>query len=121
MPRRLAEGLRDNFGENATHAYHHFGYKVLDPTVLRFIGEKGWFLVSRDRMIMRRAHEHHVLKQMGIGAFFLDSPLDDFCTIVRATIRNWPEMKRLAATQPRPFVYLVKHRSVIPFRNRHIR
>lgn len=122
MPRRLAESLRDQLGEAATHLYHHFGPEgILDPEVLRFVGENGWFLIGRDRRILRRAHERAVIEEMGVGAFFLKDTLNDFCSIVRAIIHNWPEIKRIARTRERPFVFLVRERSVVRLESRHIR
>lgn len=121
MPLRLAQALENNLGEKATHLYDYFGRTgVLDPDVLRFVGERGWTLVSRDRGIMRRPHERAVLAQAGVGAFFLNGSLNDFCSIVRATVHNWPEMKRLAGSERRPFVFLVRERGVVPFRRRHV-
>lgn len=122
MPRRLAEALHDDFGESATHLYHHFGRDgILDPAVLRYAGERGWVLISRDRKILRRPHERAVLQEMGIAAFFLNDSLNDFCSIVRAIIHNWPEIKRHAQTRERPFAFLVRERGIVRLRNRHIR
>lgn len=122
MPRRLAEALQQQFGESATHLYHHFPHKgVADPEVLRFVGENGWCLVTRDRRIMRRAHERRVIEEMGIGAFFLKDSLGDLCSMVRALIHNWPEMKRHARTRERPFALLVRERGIVRLGNRHIR
>jgi PIN like domain len=122
MPRRLAEALSQQLGEGATHLYHHFGPEgVLDPDVLQFVGERGWYLVSRDRKIMRRPHEREVIERMGIGAFFLKDSLNDFCSIVRAVTHNWPEMKRYARTRERPFALLLRERGIVRLENRHIR
>lgn len=122
MPRRLAEALQQHLGESVTHLYHHFGATgVLDPEVLRFVGERGGCLVTRDRKIMRRPHERRVIQEMGIGAFFLKDSLDDLCSMTRALIHNWPEMKRCARTRERPFAMLVRERSVVRLENRHIR
>jgi PIN like domain len=122
MPRRVADALREQLGESVTHLYHHFGAEgILDPEVLRFVGERGWFLVSRDRKILRRPHERRVIEEMGIGAFFLKDTLNDFCSIVRAIMHNWPEMKRYARTRERPFALLLRERGVVRLANRHIR
>lgn len=122
MPRRLAEALREQLGENATHLYDHFGRAgVLDPEVLRFVGERQWVLVTRDRKIMRRPHERCVIQEMGIGAFFLKDSLHDLCSITRAVIHNWPEMKRHARTRQRPFALLLRERGIVRLGNRHIR
>lgn len=122
MPRRLAEALHDHLGENVTHLYDHFGADgVLDPDVLRFVGNRGWFLVSRDLKIMRRPHEREVIERMGIGAFFLKDSLNDFCSIVRALVHNWPETKRYARSRQRPFALLLRERGIVRLGNRHIR
>ena len=122
MPKRLADAFKDYLGESATHLYHHFGREgILDPEVLRFVGERGWFLVSRDRKIMRRPHERAVIQEMGIGAFFLKDSLDDFCAMTRALIHNWPEMKRHAHTREPPFAMLLRERGIVRLRSRHIR
>lgn len=120
MPRRLANALSQQLGEDVTHLYDHFGPDgILDPDVLRYIASGGWILVSRDRKIMRRRHERVVIEELGMGAFFLKDSLDDFCSIVRAVIRNWPEIKRLSRTRERPFVFLVRENGIVRFQNRH--
>jgi hypothetical protein len=122
MPHRLATAMRTLMGERTTHVYDHFGRcGVRDPEMLRLAGEKGWFLVSRDRRILRRASERAVIEEFGMGAFFLKDSLDDFCSIVRAMIHNWPEIKRLADARDRPFVFLIRERGVVRLENRHIR
>ncbi len=122
MPRRLAEAFRDHLGEHVTHLYHHFGAEgVLDPDVLRLVGERGDFLVTRDRKIMRRPHERRVIQEMGIGAFFLKDSLGDLCSMTRALVHNWPEMKRCARSRERPFAMLVRERGIVRLENRHIR
>jgi len=64
MPMRLASAMREQLGEETTHLYEHFGREgILDPAVLSYIGERGWILVSRDRKILRRAHERAVLEE----------------------------------------------------------
>jgi hypothetical protein len=122
MPQRLAQALQAHLGQDVTHLYHHFGREgVLDPDVLRFVGERGWNLVSRDLRIMRRPQEREVIERMQIGAFFLKESLNDFCSITRAVIHNWPEMKRYATRRERPFALLLRERGVVRLGNRHIR
>ena len=122
MPQRLATAMRTHMGERTTHVYDHFGRDgVLDPEVLRVVGENGWFLVSRDRRILRRAPERALIEEFGTGAFFLKDSLDDFCSIARALIHNWPEIKRIARGRGRPFVFLIRERGVVRLENRHVR
>lgn len=69
-------------------------------------------------MILRRPHERAVLAEYRTGAFFLKPSLDDFCKIVRAVVRHWPEMKRIARGEESPFLYLVRESSVVPLRKK---
>jgi poly-gamma-glutamate capsule biosynthesis protein CapA/YwtB (metallophosphatase superfamily) len=53
--------------------------------------------------------------------YFLNQTLNkSLCAITRAIFRNWPEMKRLAKSQEKPFLYLIRETSVRPLRKRHL-
>lgn len=108
--------MREEWCENAVHVYDFWQRNTPDPVVLRHAGERGWQFVSSDRRILRKPHERAVIKELGIGSFFLSEGVSGFCTIVRTTIRNWPEMKRIATTDRKPFLYLVRQSSVTPIR-----
>jgi len=49
-----------------------------------------------------------------VGAFFLlpgkRSPR--LCQTIQTVIRHWPELKRVATTEPRPFQFRIGERSV---------
>lgn len=117
-PQRLARALRQELGENAYHVYDALHPGMPDEVVLRHAGERGWCVLSRDHRILRRPHERAVLSEMGMGAFFLKETITDFCHIVRTVIRHWPEMKRVARSCERPFIYLVGENGVKPMRRR---
>jgi hypothetical protein len=119
-PRRLARALRENLGENAYHVYDVLHPSAPDEMVLRHAGERGWCMISWDRRILRRPHERAVLTDMGMGAFFVKETITDFCRIVRTVIRHWPEMKRIARTQARQFIYLVTENGVKPMPKRNL-
>jgi hypothetical protein len=55
-----------------------------------------------------------------MGAFFLNDSIQGSCRIVTTIVRHWPTLKRLACTQPRPFLYLVRETQVLPLRRRHL-
>jgi hypothetical protein len=80
--------------------------------VLRYAGEREWCIVSSDRRILHRPHERAVLAQFSIGAFFLNDTIVGTCKISRTVYRHWPEMKRIARSEPRPFVYLIRETTV---------
>ena len=120
FPHRVVRAMREEWDESVVHVYDFWGRKTPDPVVLRFAGERGWIVVSSDRRILKKPQERAVLKELGMGAFFLSDGVAGFCTIVRAVVRNWPEMKRIARTSRRPFLCLVKHASVTPIRKKSL-
>ena len=64
--------------------------------------------------ITRKPHEAAALRNAGVGAFFLlpgrRSP--NLCMVIQTIIRHWPEIKRLAAAERRPFQFQIGERSV---------
>lgn len=120
LPRRLVRALREELGESAFHVCDVLYASAPDEEVLRHAGERAWCTVSSDRRILRRPSERAVIAELGIGAFFLNDSVSGFCSIVRTVLHNWPEMKRIACTQPRPFLYLVRPRNLTPLRKKHL-
>lgn len=112
-PSALPEAL-GVLGEHAQHVNQIFAPGTPDETWIRYAGERNWCIVSRDVNIRRRHHALAALREFAVGAFFLlpgrRSP--DFCKIVQTVIRHWPEMKRLARTESRPFQYEIRDRGV---------
>jgi hypothetical protein len=116
-PPRLVRSLRE-LGEEAVHVCD-VGLKTApDEAVLRFAGSRGWCVVSSDRQILHRSHERAVLKEMEIGAFFFNDTIRGICKISRTVYKHWPEMKRIAAGEPKPFLRLVQERVVSPMRRK---
>lgn len=116
-PPRLVRSLRE-LGEEAVHVSDVGLRKAPDEAVLRYAGERGWCTVSSDRAIMRRPQERAVLRELRMGAFFLNDSIRGLCKVSRTVYRHWPEMKRLAQAQGKPFLYLVKETTVVPLRKK---
>jgi hypothetical protein len=55
-----------------------------------------------------------------MGAFFFNDTIKGLCKISRTTYRHWPDMKRLASAQARPFLYLVRETSILPIRRKSL-
>lgn len=119
-PHRLVRTLREELGESAYHVGDLLHPEAPDEEVLRYAGERAWCTVSSDRRILHQPNERAVISELGIGAFFLNDSVKGFCTIVRTVVHNWPEMKRIAATQRAPFLYLVRPGSLVPIRRKHL-
>ncbi len=120
MPERLAAALRDQLGERALHVAEVLERGTPDAAVIRHAGERGWCMLSADRRMLRTPGERAAMAEHGVGAFFLNDSVAGFCAITRAVVRHWPEMKRIAASEPRPFLYLVKESSLTRLRRRHL-
>lgn len=117
LPPGLVEALTV-LGESAEHVNAVFPPATPDERWIRYAGERGLCIVSRDVNITRRPHELAALRDFEVGAFFLlpgkRSPR--LCEVIQTVIRHWPELKRLARTEPRPFQYQIGARSVRRFR-----
>jgi hypothetical protein len=113
LPPGLAEALRV-LGESASHVSEIFAPGTPDETWIRHAGERNWCIISRDVNITRRHHELAALRHFSVGAFFLlpgkRSPR--LCQIIQTIIRHWPELKRIARAEERPFQYQIGERSV---------
>ena len=118
-PPRLARSLRE-LGQNAVHVNELGLRNATDREVLRYAGERGWVMVSSDRMILHRPHERALLAELNMGAFFLNDGVKGLCKIARTLYRHWPDMKRLASVQERPFLNLVRETSITPLRRRSL-
>jgi PIN like domain len=113
----LPPGLVDALvalGEPVEHVNMLFPPATPDETWIRYAGEREMCMVSRDMNITRRPHEQTALREAAVGAFFLlpgkRSP--KVCQIIQAVIRHWPELKRLAGSERRPFQFQVGQRGV---------
>ena len=113
LPPGLPEALRV-LGESATHVSEIFAPATPCETWIRHAGERNWCIISRDVNVTRRQHELAALRQFSVGAFFLlpgkRSPR--LCQSIQTVIRHWPELKRVALTEQRPFQYQIGERSV---------
>lgn len=118
-PHRLVRSLRE-LGEAAYHVYDVGLKQAPDEMVLRYAGERGWCVVSSDRNILQRPHERAVLRELSIGVFFLNDTIAGTCKIARTIYRHWPEMKRLARTEAKPFLYLIRETTISRIRRKKL-
>lgn len=103
---RLPNGLRE-FGEDAIHLTDKFQSDTADEEWLRYVGENGLFLITRDDRIRWRPNELAALRQHNVGAFFLGGKNRSRCELIQQTVGNWPRIKELAAKTHRPFAFRV--------------
>lgn len=113
IPPGLADAL-NALGEPVEHVNRVFPPGTADETWIRYAGDRDLCIVTRDRNITRRPHERIALHDAKVGAFFLLSGKRSprVCQIVQTMIRHWPELKRLAGSEPRPFQFEIGERRV---------
>jgi len=106
LSQQLAVGMR-GFGEHVIHLKDKFSPDTDDPIWLKFIGENGLILVTRDERIRWRPAELRALKDHKVGAFFLGGKNRTRCQLIQQLVRSWPRMKDLAGKTKTPFVFRV--------------
>ena len=106
LSQQLAIGMK-GFGEHVIHLQEKFPPDTDDQIWLKYIGEKGLILVTRDERIRWRPAELRALKDHKVGAFFLGGKNRTRCQLIQQLVRNWPHMKELADKTKHPFVFRI--------------
>ena len=102
----LSNGLKA-FGENVVHLQEHFPVDTEDVVWLKYVGRKGWVLITRDERIRRNPAELAALNEHRIGAFFLGGKNLNRCRIIQQTVRNWPRIKEFADRLHAPYAFRI--------------
>lgn len=71
------------------------------------VGERGWFLITRDFQLRRRPAEAEARRRAGLGVFILRGPRLTREGIAAALVAALPKMSSTSRAQQRPFVYYV--------------
>ena len=106
LPKWLATGMRE-FRQDTSHLLDEFPSGTLDVDWLPTIGERGWFLISRDANIRRRPAELNAFRKHNVGGFVLAGKDLNGWGIVEQLVRNWRKIMELAETTSRPFLFRV--------------
>ena len=106
LSRHLSDGMR-GFQEDTTHLLESFEPGEEDATWLKEIGNRGWFLVTRDERIRKKPAELMALQRHSVGAFFLGGKSRTRCQLIQQLVRCWPRMKETASNTARPFAFRV--------------
>lgn len=110
----VADALR-KAGEQVEIHDDHFATNAPDEVWLRTCGQKGWIVLTKDKMVRKRFIEKEAILQAGVRAFiFTGGSLhgSDIALILVAAI---PEMKKLIARCPPPFIATVTKAGAVSF------
>lgn len=104
---RLARALTI-LGESVQHVQSHpeLGKGTPDDVVFRVAADRGYRLISRDRGQRKRPHELALIKELGLGAYYLhlgkkESP--PLWEEVKLVVKRWEEIKIHAENNPTPY------------------
>lgn len=95
------------FGEDVEHLKDHFPEDATDAEWLPYLGQKEYFLITRDEAIRWKPAELEALRKHKVGAFFLGGKNLNRCMLIEQLVRNWRRIKEFAAKEKRPFGFRV--------------
>jgi len=100
----LVQGMKA-FGEEVMHLREKFAPETADQEWLKYIGENGITLITRDKSIRWNPAESGALRRYKVGAFFLGGKNLNRCNLIQQIVRNWPRVKQLSGNCSPPFAF----------------
>ena len=112
LPHSLATALR-GLNQPVQHVRDipELGAASPDDLNLSYCARRNFFLVTRDRAIMRTPQYRAIIKEEGIGVFFVDAGKArqlGAWEIAKLLIKAWDDIQRYASDHKPPFLALVK-------------
>ena len=109
LPEKLAQAMRLlDIDVTVEHLKEKFRQDEKDEVWLKYVGEEGLILVTRDQKIRKRPVELLSYRQHKVGAFILTGKKLGKWQGIKQLICAWEEMKILAAGARRPFAFQVR-------------
>lgn len=102
----LANGLK-SFGERVEHLQENFTGDAEDVEWLKYAGEKGLVVITRDVSIKRNPAELKAYLDNKVGAFFIVGKKLTRCEIIRLIVKAWPKIKETARKTRPPYAFQV--------------
>ena len=85
----------------------HFAHDTPDDVWLREVGERGWIVITNDQRIRTRQNERQALIDYAAGCFAFGQGNRKKWDTVRILARVWDGILEIAATESRPFIYVI--------------
>ncbi len=99
LGRNLVDGLRALGYENIEHIREHFEAGELDEVWLRYVGQNGLVLITKDRAVRKNPKEKAALLEYKIVAFYLGGKQMGIKEISKQLINAWEKMEACAIAQ----------------------
>lgn len=85
----------------------HFNYDTVDEVWLAEVAKRGWVVVTNDKNIRHNEAERRALLENSVGCFMFGKGGRTRFQYMSALVRSWDEIQRIAATETRPFIYVL--------------
>jgi hypothetical protein len=95
----LVTGLRDLGHANIEYIYENFKEGVIDEVWLKYVGENGYAVITKDKMIRKNPKEKALLLKYKIVAFYLGGDKLGIKEIGKQLINAWDKMEACAERQ----------------------
>jgi predicted nuclease of predicted toxin-antitoxin system len=109
LSEKLTKGMKA-FGEDVVHLKEIFPEDAADTDLLKYIGENGLVLITRDERVRYNPGEKTALIKHKVGAFFLGGKNLDRCKLIEQVVRNWLRIKEYARKGQPPYAFRVPPR-----------
>ena len=103
---KIVQGLKA-FGEQVVHLKESFPEETEDVVWLKYVGESGLILITRDESVRWNPAEIAALREYKVATFFLGGKNLDRCRLIQQVIRNWPRIKEYSSKYQPPFAFRV--------------
>lgn len=108
----VAQALRE-IGETVEVHDDHFAPDAKDEDWLVKVGKRGWIVLTKDDRIRYRVTERTALTSSRVRAFVLTSSQLQGTEMAAAFVTALPQIKRLIAKHPPPFIGRVSRRGKV--------
>jgi len=103
---QVAKGLIA-FGKDVGHITDHMPSGSKDVDVLKYVGERGYALITRDGRIYKNPAEKQAIHKFGVGVFELIGKDMSLWDRVKQVVRGWENIEDKANSTEPPFVFKV--------------
>lgn len=104
LSKNLAKGMK-SFGEEVVHLQEIFPGDTKDEEWIKYVGEHGMILITRDNKIRWTPAEIKAIVENNVGSFFLGGKNLSRCKMIQQLVKLWPKIKILSTKTTPPYAF----------------
>ncbi len=85
----------------------HYAQDVHDDIWLPEVGQRGWFVLTKDEHFRYNVAERQALIEHAVGCFTIVMRKAPWQQMRDSLLLQWPKIEKVAASETRPFLYMV--------------